>query len=73
CHSLEALGSLVADKGRLYNPSEWVGLQEKIRSRYSTAEEHDMFQAVMRGVGVQQALDEYLASAGSSGESVELF
>ena len=50
-----------------------MGLQEKIRSRYSTAEEHDMFQAVMRGVGVQQALDEYLASAGSSGESVELF
>ncbi|MCB1908487.1 MAG: hypothetical protein KDH15_14050 [Rhodocyclaceae bacterium] len=74
CHSLEALGALVADTGRLYNPGEWVGLQEKIRARYSTAEEHEMFEAVMRGIGVQQALEEYLAASSKSGcDSVELF
>lgn len=75
CHSLEALGSLVADQSRLYNPSEWVGLQEKIRARYSTSEEHDMFEAVMQGMPVQEALDRYQsATAGKDqGHDVELF
>lgn len=31
-HSLQALGTLVTDQRKLYNPFEWVALQEKIRA-----------------------------------------
>lgn len=55
-HSLESLADLVGDRARLYHPYEWVGLQEKIRSRYSTREEQEMFDALLQGVTVQEAL-----------------
>ncbi len=75
CHSLDALGLLVGDNGRLYNPAEWVGLQEKIRARYSTAEEHEMFEAVMNGMPVREAIENYRSKTDSAGDSsdVELF
>ena len=75
CHSLDALGLLVVDHGRLFNPSEWVGLQEKIRARYSTQEEHEMFDAVMKGMSVQDAIDDYQAKASAKPDNsdIELF
>ncbi len=73
CHSLAALSGLVADRPRLYNPNEWVGLQEKIRSKYTTAEEHALFEAVMKGVPVQEALDRYMSDMKKKGDDIELF
>ncbi len=75
CHSLDALGLLVGDHGRLFNPAEWVGLQEKIRARYSTQEEHEMFEAVMNGMSVQEAIEHYQqkADASQDGNDIELF
>jgi hypothetical protein len=57
-HSMESLAELVGDRARLYHPFEWAGLQEKIRSRYSTQEEQDMFDALLRGASIQEALQE---------------
>lgn len=57
--SLGDLSLLVADRGRIYDPQSWVQLQESIRSRYSTADERAMFAAVMNGVPVEEALQEY--------------
>jgi len=73
CHSLAALSALVADRPRLYNPNEWVGLQEKIRSKYSTVEEHALFEAVMHGTPVQEALDRYMSTMKSKSDDIELF
>jgi hypothetical protein len=73
CHSLAAMNDLVADRGRLYSPNEWVALQEKIRSKYTTAEEHALFDAVMEGVPVQEALDRYMNSMKDKGDDIELF
>lgn len=73
CQSLASLNELVADRGRLYSPSEWVALQEKIRSKYSTVEEHALFEAVMEGVPVQQALDRYMSTMKDKGDDIELF
>jgi len=73
CHSLAAMNDLVADRGRLYSPNEWVALQEKIRSKYTTAEEHALFDAVMDGVPVQEALDRYMSSMKDKGDDIELF
>lgn len=77
CESLAALGELVGDRSRIYNPNEWVALQDKIRSRYAMPEERAMFDAVMAGKPVQQALEEYMAmrmqEIKESGGEIELF
>ena len=74
-HSLGALSSLVSDRGRLYNPLEWVALQEKIRAKYSTREEVEMFEAVMQGIPVKEALQRFKAgiSATDADDGVEFF
>lgn len=72
-HSLEALSGLVVDHRKLYNPFEWVALQEKIRAKYSTREEVDMFNAVMQGMPVKEALEQYKAGLKDKGDDVELF
>ncbi|NTV11377.1 MAG: hypothetical protein HGA47_11470 [Zoogloea sp.] len=73
CQSLDALSGLVADQRKLYNPLEWVGLQEGIRAKYSTREEVEMFEAVMSGMPVQEALERYKAEMKDKGDDVELF
>lgn len=59
-HSVDDLGALIADSRRLYNPHEWVGMQQKIRSKYTMEEERVMFDAIMQGMTVKQALGQYL-------------
>ena len=77
CHSLGGLGSLVADKGRLYNPGEWVDLQAQIRSKYTMEEERAMFDAVLHGMSVKEALEHYMTArmqqVEESGGDIELF
>ncbi|MBZ4194416.1 MAG: hypothetical protein LAE24_08920 [Candidatus Contendobacter sp.] len=58
--SLGALADLVNDQRRLYNPYEWLGMQEKIKSRYTMEEERLMFEAIMQGKTVKQALAIYV-------------
>ena len=54
--SLSSLGGLVGDQTRLYNPDEWRGLQEKIKSRYSLETERHMFDAILNGANVEDAM-----------------
>jgi hypothetical protein len=71
--SLGDLSALVSDNKRLFNPSEWVGLQDRIRSKYSTREEIAMFEAVMQGMPVQEAVDNFMAEMKEKGDDIELF
>ena len=77
CHSLSGLSGLVSDTGRLYNPQEWSALQELIRSKYTMTEERGMFDAVMAGATVDEALKEYMTTrmqqVEDSGGEIELF
>ncbi|MBL8474380.1 MAG: hypothetical protein KF778_14010 [Rhodocyclaceae bacterium] len=73
CHSLDALSDLVSDQNRLYTPNEWVALQQKIKARYTTADECKMFDAVMQGMTVQQAIEQYVSTMNSKGDDIELF
>jgi hypothetical protein len=77
CLSLGALSNLVSSPGQRYNPQEWARLQELISSRYTMAEERAMFDAVMRGVPVKEALEQYMTArmqeVHASGGDVELF
>lgn len=71
--SLGDLSDLVADGRRLYNPGEWVSLQDKIRTKYTTREEIAMFEAVMRGMPVQEAVDKFMAEMKEKSDDIELF
>ena len=69
---LEGLGRIVCDTQSLYNPAEWAALQAVIRARYSTQEEVELFEEVMRGTPVAQALQKFAQKATAASE-VELF
>jgi len=71
--SLGELGDLVSDTGRLFNPGEWVALQQQIKARYSTAEEVAMFNAVMQGTPVHEAVDKFMAEMKDRPDDIELF
>jgi hypothetical protein len=74
CHGLGKLSDLVADRKRLFNPEEWKTLQQGIRSRYSTVEEVAMFEAVLSGIPVQEALQKFVANRKEQASNdIELF
>lgn len=77
CHGLENLSQLVSDQSRLFQPNEWVKLQELIRSKYTMTEERAMFDAVIHGMSVEQALEHYMEvrmkEVEESGGEIELF
>lgn len=75
-HSMTLLAELVADQSRLYNPAEWVALQNRIRGRYSMQEEQDMFDVLLSGASIEEALDacrDKVNHMTSSVEDIELF
>ena len=53
------LSELVSNPQQLYNPSAWTKLQTDIMSNYSMEEERIMFQHIMEGASVEEALDIY--------------
>jgi hypothetical protein len=72
--SLEELAGLVGDQMRLYNPQEWRGLQQRIRSQYSMREEQAMFDALLAGASIQDALRHMAEQAEVGSDSdIELF
>ncbi|MCK6412240.1 MAG: hypothetical protein L6Q55_07425 [Azonexus sp.] len=72
-HSLGDLSDLVGDTRRLFNPGEWVELQGRIRGKYTTAEEVAMFDAVMHGVPVEEAVERFMAEMKEKSDDIELF
>ncbi|BBL70535.1 hypothetical protein [Methylogaea oryzae] len=71
--SLDGLSALVGDQRRLFNPQEWASLQQAIRSKYTTAEEREMFDAVINGMPVQQALQHFVSEMKNKGDDIEFF
>ncbi len=71
--SLGELSDLVADQRRLFNPNEWVDLQGRIKAKYSTVDEVAMFDAVMKGVPVQEAVYKFMADMKNKSDDIELF
>ncbi len=74
CHALSRLSELVSDASRRFSITEWAALQESIRTRYSTPEEIAMFEAVLSGMPVQEALRQFVEERREqSANDVELF
>ncbi len=73
-NTLAALSDLVADPQRLYNPYEWFGLQEMIKSKYTMDSDRAMFDAIINGATVEEALNLSETSPDQPSEdNVELF
>ena len=72
-HSLGELSDLVGQPVRLYNPEEWVGLQQRIKAKYSTREESAMFEAVMAGVAVHEAVARFNQEMREQEDDIEFF
>jgi hypothetical protein len=73
CHSLAELSGLVADPERVFVRDEWIRLQEAIRSKYTSTEEREMFEAVLAGVPVQEVLRNFVSDMRNKGDDIEFF
>ena len=70
--SLSSLRELVSDGKKIFQPEEWVNLQQKIKSKYSTPEEIAMFDSVVNGMPIQEAIEKYCPPQDEV-ENIELF
>ncbi|HIF50367.1 MAG TPA: hypothetical protein EYQ42_02335 [Thiotrichaceae bacterium] len=73
--SMDNMSNLIIDKSRLVNPIEWTALQNKIRSSYTMESERMMFDALMRGASVEEAMEQAEQVDGVNGQTgdIELF
>lgn len=55
-NSLSSLSTIVGDEKRIYNPYEWSALQKRIQSGYTMEEERLMFEEIVNGASVEEAL-----------------
>jgi hypothetical protein len=79
--NLDELTALVTDSGRLTDKQEWLGLQDKIKSSHSMIEESELYNAIIAGAGIEDAIslvrqkiEEQLANGDVEDEDeIELF
>lgn len=57
--SLESVSGILSSDARITNPNEWVSVQESIKSNYTMEAERIMFEYIMRGGTVKEALEIY--------------
>lgn len=75
--SLGSLTSLISNPTALYSPVEWRTLQESIRSKYTMEEERIMFDRVIAGVPIEEALADFrqtiMSRSNTEEDEIELF
>ena len=73
--SLLELSELIEAPERLYNPNEWKKLQDQIKSRYTMESEKLMFDAILQGKSIVEAIELSAANAQteSDDDEIELF
>lgn len=71
--NLRGLSKLVESPERLYNPNEWREFQGQIRSRYTMESEKMMFDAILQGKSVDEAIAVKNTYQHSQTDDIELF
>ena len=77
--SLEKVTQVIGDTHRREDPMAWQQIQEDIKASYTMEAERVMFEYIMRGGSVQQALEIYrhhfnnLSESDGSSDEIELF
>jgi len=75
-YSLASLGGLLSDAEKIQNPYEWSGLQEMIKSKYTLDADKAMFEAIIDGATIEEALkisEEHHAQSRSRNDDIEMF
>jgi hypothetical protein len=55
-HALASMAELINNPERLTSPYEWHGLQEMIKSKYTNEPDRAMFDAILNGSSVEEAI-----------------
>lgn len=71
--NLKGLSGLFESPERLYNPHAWRELQGQIRSRFTMESEKVMFDAILQGKSVDEAIAAKTAFQESDSDNIELF
>lgn len=71
--NLRGLSKLVENPERLYNPNEWHEFQKQIRSRFTMESEKMMFDAILQGKSVDDAIAAKNALLKKQSDDIELF
>ncbi|ESS73354.1 hypothetical protein MGMO_25c00320 [Methyloglobulus morosus KoM1] len=71
--NLRNLSALVENPDRLYNPKEWLDFQSQIRSRYTMESEKLMFDAILQGKSIEDAIAMRDAHETIESNDIELF
>ncbi len=71
--SLKGLTKLVESPERLYNPKEWTDFQKEIRNRYTMESEKVMFDAILQGKSIDEAIQLAGKVDDDEDEDIELF
>jgi len=59
CDSLQNLGGLISEADRRHKPNEWGRLKQEIGSSYTMECERIMFEHILQGASIEEALDTY--------------
>jgi len=76
---LEKVTDILADENQMQNRDVWKGIQEQIKSSYTMEAERIMFEFIMRGGNVKEALEIYKhhfskqPDSSSDSDEIELF
>lgn len=81
CRSLDKLGVLISSPEALYAPKKWHDFQEEIKNSYTMEAERIMFEHILRGSSIEEALEIYQhhfneeekGKDEESGDEIELF
>ena len=71
--NLRNLSALVENPDRLYNPKEWLEFQTHIRSRYTMESEKLMFDAILQGKSIEEAIAMKGEHQRAESDDIELF
>jgi hypothetical protein len=69
--TLESLTGILKDETKTNNREEWSNLQDLIRSKYTLDSDQEMFDAVIQGMPIKEALK--IAVAKTSEDDIEFF
>lgn len=70
---LKGLSAIIDNPQRLYNPQEWYKFQSEIRSHYTMESEKAMFDAILHGKSIEEALALMESYENTPQNDVELF
>jgi hypothetical protein len=75
-NNLHMLSELITDEGHISHAQGWESLRDKIKTSYTMETEHKMYEAVMRGASIEEALQIFkdeMAAKDSDEDDIELF